>query len=209
MTTDADDETNQMETAAMWYIIQTNPNCENKAAGNLRRIGVRVYVPKRATVVRNRRLHTEAVQFRPLLVGYLFIRIPEAMLDGAGRVPFGNLRACEGVKDFLRVMDSRGEWVPMRIPEKPVVDFIRRQRHREFGRPELERNKRNRLSTMFKRGDHVLVAHGPFEAFFATVEHLRRNGEVEATVTIFGRETKVVFTDPVEELRPAERSRAA
>lgn len=193
-----------------WYVIKTNPQGEKKADGELRRAGLRVYLPKRSYEVRNRRRHDEAtIRWKPLLIGYLFVRFPDHLLDRWGNPPFGIVRLCQGVKGFVTVANSAGEWSPMSIPDEAVADFMRRQRRREFGRPSVWDAKK-RLAEMrntFRAGSIVRVTDGPFASFLATLEKLNSDFTVEAEVEIFGRPTKcrLSIADVEPESRPVDR----
>jgi transcription antitermination factor NusG len=194
---------------ANWFAIQTNPQNEKKAAGELRRAGFRVYVPKRFDTVRNRRTHVDTVKARPLLIGYLFVRFPDAMYDDMGRPHFGIIRSCQGVKAFVRCINDEGEWVPFPIPDKDITDFIRRQRRREFGRPAVP-NKRRRMAELrevYKEGDHVRITDGPFAGFLAALQRLNDNETMKVTFNVFGRETEV--TVGVDQVRIDVQSEAA
>lgn len=181
------------QTNGGWYVIQTNPQCEKKADGELRRAGLRVYLPKRSYEVKDRRNHSEpALRWRPLLIGYLFVRFPDHLLDRWGNPPFGMVRECQGVKNFVRVANEAGEWVPISIADHHVAAFMRRQRSREFGRPAIIDPKK-RLAEMrkvFRRGASVRVTDGPFASFLATLEKLNADMTVDVEVMIFDRPTK-------------------
>ncbi|GGF24492.1 transcription termination/antitermination protein NusG [Youhaiella tibetensis] len=169
-----------------WFVLRTNPQCERKAAGELRRRGIRVYIPKQAREVRNRRCGQVTVKTRPLLVGYVFIRF-------TGPQDWFHVRQCQGVKGVLYL---DGE--PGRIPAAAVAEFMRRQRRREFGRPDAESDEKRmrRLQTMFAPGRRVRVADGPFSSFLATIEQIKKDGSIKALVEIFGRPAVVTFEDP-------------
>lgn len=177
-----------------WYVVQTNPQSEKKADGELRRAGLRVYLPKRSYEVKNRRGHGEPkVRWRPLLIGYLFVRFPDVLLDHWGNPPFGMVRSCQGVKGFVKVANELGEWEPFAVPDVAVAGFMRRQRDREFGRPAVI-NRRKRLTTMreqFKPGAKHRVTDGPFASFLATLEKLNDNLTIDAEITIFCRPTRI------------------
>lgn len=179
---------------AEWFVVQTNPQCEKKADGELRRAGLRVYLPKRTYEVRDRKAaEGKKVKFRPLLIGYLFIRFPDQMHDNWGHPQFGIVRACQGVKGFVRVANAIGEWEPIGIPDKDVTDFMRRQRKREFGRPTVI-NRAHCLAELrqtFKPGYHVRVVSGPLASFIATLERLNKNLSLDVEVKIFDRLTRV------------------
>lgn len=169
-----------------WFVIQTNPQCEQKADGELRRAGLKVYLPKRSYEVKDRRNHGDPkVRFRPLLIGYLFVKFPPDMLDRWGAPQFGVVRGCQGVKGYVRVMGPVGEWEPMAVPNKDVADFMRRQRRREFGRPAIV-NKAQKLTSLrgsIKRGDQVRVTDGPFASFLAELERIRDDFTADIEVT--------------------------
>lgn len=185
----------------VWYCIQTNPQCENKATGELRRAGLKVYLPKRSYEVRDRRNHSEpVVRQRPLLIGYLFIRFPPHLADQWGTPQFGVVRGCQGVKGYLKAVNDSGEWEPFGIPDQVIAAFMRRQRQREFGRPAVVDPKK-RLADMRKRfhkGGMVRVTEGPFATFLATLEKLNSDYTLDVSVDIFGRPTKVRL--PVEDV---------
>lgn len=177
-----------------WFVVQTNPQCEKKADGELRRAGLRVYLPKRSYEVKDRQRHSEpALRWRPLLIGYLFVRFPDVLLDRHGNPPFGIVRACQGVKGFVKVANELGEWEPIGVPDQAVADFMRRQRRREFGRPAVV-NPKKRLADLrktFRRGSTVRVTDGPFATFLGSLERLNADMTVELELSIFGRPTKM------------------
>jgi transcription antitermination factor NusG len=177
-----------------WFVIQTNPQCEKKADGELRRAGLRVYLPKRSYEVKDRRNHKETtVRWRPLLIGYLFVRFPDHLIDRWGNPPFGMIRDCQGVKGFVKVANEVGEWEPFAVPDKAVAEFMRRQRNREFGRPAVI-NRKKRLATMreqFRPGARHRVTDGPFASFLATLERLNDNMTLDVEVNILGRAARV------------------
>jgi transcriptional antiterminator RfaH len=192
-----------------WFVIQTNPQSEKKADGELRRAGLRVYLPKRSYEVKDRKNHSEAaLRWRPLLIGYLFVRFPDHLLDRHGNPPFGMVRECQGVKNFVRVANEAGEWEPIGIPDSVVAAFMRRQRKREFGRPAVV-NPKKRLAEMrktFRRGATVRVTDGPFASFLATLEKLNSDMTVDVEVNIFDRPTKCRLS--VSDVEPESRGLA-
>lgn len=181
---------------ADWYVIQTNPQCEHKAAAELRRAGLRVYLPKRSIEVKDRKAHGIAkLRFRPLLIGYLFVRFPDAMHDRHGNPQFGAVRMCQGVKGYVRSTNSLGEWEPFSVPERHVADFMRRQRRREFGRPQIisRAERMAALRKTLKPGSRVRITDGPFVSFLATLQRLNSNMTVAVEASIFGRPTSVTL----------------
>lgn len=191
-----------------WFVVVTNPNCEKKAVGELRRAGFRVFLPNQAIQQRNRKTGERKVRFRPLLSGYLFLKFPEARHDRYGNPHFGDVRLCQGVKGFVRSADALGEFRPMSIEDKHVAEFLRRQRRREFGIPTTE-DPKDRRNRMYWPGRQMTISAGPFASFIATIEEVLGNGVVEATVTIFGRETTLKLDNPDDVLAAIATDREA
>lgn len=188
-----------------WYIVQTNPQNERKATGELRRAGIRVYLPQSASETIHKRTKERVVRRRVLMAGYVFVRFPDRQLDARGVPPFILARSCQGVKGLLTAADDRGEWVPFPVPDSIIAGFMRRQRRGEFGKPTVENNaaRMERMRSKYKRGAHAVVADGPFTSFHAEIMKLLDNGTVEAEISIMGRKTKVRFDKPENELRIA------
>lgn len=188
-----------------WFIIQTNPNCEAKATRELRRMGCRVYIPQRAFEHRDRRTGEKSVKHRPLLTGYILIRFTPETIGTNGTPQFGLARQCQGVKNFVRVANEADEWEPFPIPEKIVAQLMRRQRAREFGRPEIEKSQKrmDRLRNTYRRGKRMRIAEGPFASFLAKIDRLRKDGKLEVEIDVLGRPTRLLLDDPDFYLRSA------
>jgi transcription antitermination factor NusG len=192
-----------------WFIVATNPQGERKAAGELRRAGLRVYIPKRQIETTHARTKAPAVKRRPVLIGYLFVRVPAEMMDSR-RVPhFARARACQGVKDFVRVINANDEWEPWPIPDRVVAALMVRNRRHEFDDDKLQAwwkaEQKARFAKLVTPGARVLVKDGPFATFEAIVIGLTTSNAVKANVQIFGRDTQVTFENPRDQLEPVER----
>ena len=188
-----------------WFVIQTTPQCETKATGELRRNGIRVYLPKSVEERRHRKTGEIIFKRRALFVGYLLIRFPEEMLWN-GIPPFGLLRDCQGVRGILREMNSKGEWEPFPVPNATIADFMRRQRGKEFdGQAQRRRHAASQRKTFKERyneGRKFKVSQGPFAGFMAKIKGIGRDLSVETEIQIFGRATIVSFDNPDECLKP-------
>lgn len=206
--TELDEQPNWRTEARNWYVLVTNPNSEKKAVGELRRAGFRVFLPSQSIQQRNRKTGVRSVRFRPLLTGYLFLKFPVEQHDKHGVPYFRKVRLCQGVKGFVTVADARGEFSPFSVEDKKVAEFLRRQRKREFGIPTAE-DPKDRRNRMYWPGRQMMVSAGPFATFLATIEQVLGNGDVEAIVTIFGRETRLRVEKPDELLSPIAPSREA
>jgi len=118
------------EAAARWYVVQTQPNGEAKAALNLKRQGYEIYLPRYL----KRRSHARKIDItaRPLFPRYLFVAVDQATQrwraiqstfgvarlvcngDAPASVPegvVGLLKAREGADGFIR-METRPTFAP-------------------------------------------------------------------------------------------------
>lgn len=187
-----------------WYIIQTNPNCETKAVGEIRRAGFRAYLPKAAGIKMHHRTKLPLVKRRPALVGYVFVRFPDE------RPNWYELRQCQGVKGVL-YSDGR----PYQMPYKDIASIIRAQRKAEFDTGDartyrLAKRLGERQSIMrsmakakFKPGARVRSSSGPLQHIIARVEEVTRTGSIVAILEMggskpgaIGQEVSIEFIDP-------------
>ncbi|HEY4202620.1 MAG TPA: transcription termination/antitermination NusG family protein [Devosiaceae bacterium] len=175
-----------------WYIVHTNPQAERKAAAEIRRCGFRAYLPKAAREFRHHRTKQLLIKRYPALVGYLFMRFPE------GEPNWYALRQCQGVRGVLY---SDGK--PYRVDRALVAEIMRAQRGLRYDtaparhyRETLRRGERTTLArARFRRGMLVRSATGPFEQLLARIERVTKAGTIEATATLFGRQTLVEYRD--------------
>lgn len=186
-----------------WYCIITNPQCERKAAGELRRAGLRVYLPKRTYEHVHKRTGAKVTKYRPLWTGYLLIRFPQA-----GDPPFAIARSCQGVKDFLKWTTTEGDWEPVPIPEKIILAYMRRQRGRDYDGALAARSARELRRAQFKPGSQVRLNDGPFAGFLAKIDRIK--GDTAWVVTeLFGRETPLAVDSFVDQMEPIDTQKAA
>ena len=180
-----------------WFIIQTNPNCERKAIGEIRRAGFRAHMPRLAKMRRHHRTKQPIIKRRALMTGYIFVRFPAAENWYA-------LRQCEGVKGVLYV-DGR----PFKLDREHVASIMRAQRSMRYEDGETRATRRKlqngyrdvgaavRASKMeqFKSGRRFTATITPGERVLARVLSVTKKGTVKALVEFDGRETPVEFTD--------------
>jgi len=201
-----------------WYVIITNPNCELKATNELRRAGLRVYLPKRT--FEQVKKGAKTVRSRPAWTGYLLVRFPETLQeqyrvyvptdDGVRveyrwRPKFAVARACQGVKDFLLWMSDTGFNQPAPFAEGVVLAYMRRQRNRDYDGAMQARKEREGKRANFRVGMDVQVTAGPFASFMARIE--KTNADTAWIVlNIFGRETPMRMENYTESLEPLAKS---
>lgn len=184
-----------------WYIIITNPQREKKAARELRRAGLRVYLPKEA--IERTRSGVTVKKHRPLWTGYLLVRFPER-LTRFGWPMFGIIRNCQGVKDFVKWTAASGDRAPIPIPSRVVARYMRRQRAGDYDGAKAAEQYREEQRSKFKKGSRVRIRDGVFASFNGVVERL--DGEVaHLVIALFGRETRVSVENFVHSLEALEK----
>jgi len=186
-----------------WYVLITNPNCELKATNELRRAGLRVYLPKRTIEKVAKRTGVKTVKHRPAWTGYLLVRFPEALMQ-RGVPKFGIARACQGVKDFLPWMTATGFNEPAPFPEHLVAAYMRRQRNRDYDGALQARREREGKRANFRVGMDVRVSSGPFASFLANITKTHADA-AWIVVDIFGRPTPVKLDNYTEALEPLDK----
>ena len=184
--------------AENWFIIQCNPNCERKAAREMRRRGFGVHIPRAAVVRRHHRTGQPIMKRRPLMTGYVFLRFK-------GPANWYKLRQCQGVKGVLYV-----DGHPFRMAQDFVVDIIRAQRDMSYddgqtrsirremrkGRKEVvEATRKAKLGGM-QPGRHITAPMSAGERVLARIVAITKKGTVKAVVTTWQNGEK--FEMPVE-----------
>lgn len=168
-----------------WFVVAIVSNIEKKVSTELRRAGFRVYRPASHTPYRHRTKGAQ-VKTRPLLMGYLFVRFPPALIfsgvpvySAAMAVNFG-----KGVRGFVLYRNGAGELVPFIVPRKIVSDFMDRQRRREFGSPEPEDagKRAEKLREIFKPGKRVTITNGTLEGYVGILRKLTEGGDLALDV---------------------------
>lgn len=181
-----------------WYVIQTNPKCERKAMGNLRRLGVRVYMPSH-TVEKRRRGFPALV--KPLFIGYLVVRFPDAMLDRHGVPPWRTiLETCGGVRRVLNWWTPHGI-EPMPVSDRIIERYMHRQRAGDYDGAKQAMSARTARRAALRPGTVARIEEGPFGGWLGRVETV--DGDVaRLLVDIFGRETPISMDCYDERLTP-------
>jgi len=175
-----------------WFVIQTNPKCEAKAADRIGKAGLGSYLPKQKVWGKeDPRTGRMPKLTRNLMPGYLFVHMP---YEGA----FDHVRACDGVFRFVSF-----DGAPEAVPERFIDKLKWRERNGEFNYTKRRRGVRNDKSPYpdwIFPGALVRVADGPFTSFVGQVEEAR-SGFVKVAVSIFGRATPVdLELDQLEKL---------
>lgn len=184
-----------------WLIIETHPQCERKAADELRRAGLRAYMPQVSWIVMHQRTKEKIVRRRPLMRGYI-LALP--------RDQYHDLTDLWGVK---RVMKHPGTEQPFRLKRQIVAAIMRAERNLEreaedarvyrMGRRRGLPQTINRAVTQAIIGlsSHGEIISGPFVGRTFPIVGVTDDGKVLATVSVMGKEAVKEF-EPLVELVP-------
>lgn len=171
------------EAGRRWFVVRTNPRCEDRALANLSAAGFDAFLPKgkRETV----HARTKARIERPftLMVGYVFAAVPVVLQNEHWPV----LKACQGVRGVLGT--DKG---PLALPEREV-ELLRIAEVEDRLRVERE----VRASAM-RPGMQVRITSGPFALFDAVIVDAEVREAVSVLISLFNRQTQV--TVPVDGL---------
>ncbi|MCP1550688.1 MULTISPECIES: transcription termination/antitermination protein NusG [Methylorubrum] len=178
--------------AATWdigaptYEAQGEPDRQAEAA--LREVGLDVWMPVyESTIVRRGRKIDTVLHLFP---GYLFVGVGtvpgerdaktgQAILK-ADEDDLHRLRRCQAVAAILGVEK------PLRIPHgvmQAIADAFSGD----------VKSERMQAAALYRVGETMRVADGPFASFYAMVTELLQSGHILAEVSIFGRATPVQF----------------
>lgn len=150
-----------------WYVIRTNPQCEQRAKAALEDAGFTVFFPTFCKETKHSR--TKAWQMReyPLFNRYMFIEMPKLAAD------WFTVRRADGVECLLGVA---GEPFPV---AKHIVEQTRREvAAGVFDQTRSEGNK-------IKPGERVRIADGPLTGFYGMVTDADGRKKVKVLIEMF------------------------
>jgi transcriptional antiterminator RfaH len=152
-----------------WYVAQTHPRSEAKAAAHLKRQGFGVYLPH----FRKKRRHARRVDTvkAPLFPRYLFVSIDLATQRWLA------IQATIGVARLI----CNGD-VPALV-QCGIVDALR-QREDEFGFIKLEPRP-------FRLGEELRVLDGAFTGTLGLFDGMTDNERVTILLDLLGRKVRV------------------
>lgn len=167
-----------------WFIVQCNPNCERKAAREMRRRGFGVHIPRSVSITKHHRSGKDIIKRRPLMTGYVFMRFK-------GPANWYKLRQCQGVKGVLYV-----DGHPYNLPQADVLAIIRAQRYfryddqntrntrmqMRFGGIGVAKAKRQAAMSRFRVGMKVAPPMTGAERVIARILSITKKGSIRADV---------------------------
>lgn len=155
-----------------WYVVQTQVNCEAKAAQNLMRQGFEIYLPRYL----KRRRHARKVDFtaKPLFPRYMFVAIDVATQR------WRSIQSTFGVSHLVTNGDD-----PATVPEGIVHALKAREDTKGFIQMDA------RLA--FAPGDKVRVLAGAFIDNSGLFSGLADHDRVTILLDMLGRKVRVLL----------------
>jgi transcription elongation factor/antiterminator RfaH len=153
-----------------WYVAQTQPRAESRAIIHLERQGYHVFCPRYRKTVRHARKAKSVLA--PLFPNYLFLR-----LDAAHDA----WRAVNSTRGVMRLI-SQGE-TPAPLPRGSVEDLLAK----------ADAGGVMDWAPIFKIGQAVRIAEGPFADLVGKLEHLDAAGRVRVLLELLGRHVFVAL----------------
>jgi transcription elongation factor/antiterminator RfaH len=160
----------QSRAGALWYVVHTQPHAEGQAIHHLEIQGYQVFCPRYRKTVRHARQAKYVLA--PLFPNYLFVRLD---------ISRDHWRSVNGTRGAVRLL-MRGE-TPQPVP-RGVVEGLQGQT-RADGTIDW--------SPIFKIGDVVRIADGPFAELLGTLEHFDAAGRVRVLLDLLGRSVPVAL----------------
>jgi transcriptional antiterminator RfaH len=155
-----------------WYVVQTQPHAEAKAAAHLRRQGFETYVPR----ILKRRRHARRVDMvaAPLFPRYMFV-----IVDLAAQ----RWRAIQSTIGVTRLVCNGDQ--PAAIGTQVIDELRSREDERGFVR--LDQRPR------FAAGDRIRVLEGVFSTCLGLFEGMTDGERVTILLDLLGRKVRVVL----------------
>jgi transcriptional antiterminator RfaH len=161
-----------------WFVVQTHPHAEVRAAAHLGRQGFEAYLPRYL----KRRRHARRVDIvaAPLFPRYLFVAVDLA----AHR--WRALQSTIGVAHLVKCGDA-----PAAVPTGVVEEL--RGREDEQGYVRLQEQSR------FSPGDRIRVLDGAFSEALGLFECVKDEERVAILLDLLGRKVRVMLTSSMIE----------
>lgn len=160
-----------------WFVVQTNPNCEDRADGGLREAGFESYLPKFSRWQKIPKPQPRGSQRRevryPMFPGYLFLGS-----YATTETDWMAVARCDGVR---RVLGIQGRARAVKTHQLHEVRMLEADCDRHF---------RTRSGDL-KADDLVKIEGGPFTQFTARFVAMNGEGRAKVLLSMMGRTTEV------------------
>lgn len=157
--------------AGRWYVVHTQPRCEQAVSERLQQQGFVTFCPfERRTVRHARRVYTKLAALFP---NYLFVQLDMTLHQW---------RCVNGTRGAIRLI-ANGD-VPTSIPSGMIEQL---QKITDIS------GEVSWASTL-KVGDQVRISDGPFSSFIGTLDRLDASGRVRVLLDLLGREVRIALS---------------
>lgn len=168
------------ELTPAWYVLHTRSRFENKVNEGLERKAKEVFLPK--VLVRSKRRDRKVMLRVPLFPGYVFIRTD---LDPADQL---DIVKTAGIVKFVGNRSG-----PLPVPDEAIESL------RLMIATDLDITTGTRL----KKGDRVVVVHGPFTGITGTFSRYHGRNRIVVNIDALGQFAAVEVDEDDCELLPA------
>ena len=168
------------DSALKWFVVRTNPRCEERAVESLKAEGIRVYCPMQLLEKRQGKQRKRVEVERPLFVRYIFVGLRNVF------TPFGVVRKCDGVKEFVGV---QGE--PMQVPWKSIEVL---QVGEDMGLFDFRESKQ---AICLEVGEGVVLVSAMSDNLEASVERVPKTKDQPILLSINGKK----ILAPLDQIR--------
>lgn len=162
-----------------WYVLHTKSRFENVVNEGLTKKSLEVYLPK--IQVRSKRRDRKVMIRVPLFPGYLFVK--------TNLEPQEHIEIVKTVGAVRLVGNKDG---PIPVPSE-TVDSLKII---------VQGNDSVTTGSRFKKGDRVIVVHGPFAGVVGTFQRHRGKGRVIVNIEALGQYAGVNVNEEDIELLP-------
>jgi transcriptional antiterminator RfaH len=161
-----------MTTGPRWYVVQTQPHAELRAAQHLARQGFGSYLPRYL----KRRRHARRIDIvsKPLFPRYLFVAVDMATQ---------RWRAISSTFGISHLVCNGDE--PAAVADQVIAQL--RSRENSDGLIQLSTGPR------FARGDKIRIADGVFSACLGLYEGMADHERVAVLLDLLGRKVRVTI----------------
>ena len=161
-----------------WYVLHTRSRFENKVNEGLERKAKEVFLPK--VLVRSKRRDRKVMMRVPLFPGYVFVRTD---LDPADQL---DIVKTAGI---VRFVGNRSG--PQPVPDDAIAAL----------RVMVDTGQDITTGTRLKKGDRVVVVHGPFTGITGTFTRYQGRDRIVVNIDALGQFASVeVDEDDIERL---------
>ncbi len=165
-----------------WVVVQTNPNCEERAQASVLATGAIAYLPMIPIVRKSKHRKNSKDTTRLMFPRYMFVGLNIEEGQTCDQV-----RGCDGVE---KILATTPEAAPHRVPVREMVRILETACEAQVG-------KKNVNGQLFSIGGNIILVAGIGATLKGVVREIKPDGKsLQVDLQAFGRTTKA--TVPVD-----------